>query len=92
MPNKLRQNSPNLRVFLAQFHRWFDAFKTLKRCMPARQRFSASALVERRQDASEQAEQSPGISVADSGLIGAQTALLRHLRQLERQNPMTYGL
>ncbi|MEA3366344.1 MAG: hypothetical protein U9Q79_11955 [Candidatus Hydrogenedentes bacterium] len=27
---KLRRNSPNQHVLLEQFHRWFDAFKTLK--------------------------------------------------------------
>jgi hypothetical protein len=27
---KLQRNSPNQKTFLAQFHRWFDAFKTLK--------------------------------------------------------------
>lgn len=86
--NKLRQNSPNLRVFLAQFHRWFDAFKTLKLLHGLRDSgFPLQPLWSAVRTLLEQAEQEPPAFPWQTlaGDREAQTALLRHLRQLERQ-------
>ncbi len=86
--NKLHQNSPNPRVFLAQFYRWFDAFKTLKLLHCLRDAgFSLQPVWSAVRTLLEQAGQAPPAfpwqNLAEER--EAQTALLLHLRQLERR-------
>ncbi len=84
---KLHRNSPDSRVFLAQFHRWMDAFKTLKllHCLrdngfPQQPLWTAAkALLER---AEKMPREFPWQDLAAERK--AQIALLQHLRRLER--------
>jgi len=84
---KLHRNSPDSRAFLAQFHRWMDAFKTLKllHCLrdngfPQQPLWTAAkALLER---AEKMPPAFPWQNLDTERKV--QIALLRHLRKLER--------
>ncbi len=85
--DKLQENSPNQRVFLAQFHRWFDAFKTLKFLHHLRDNgYPLQPLWSAVRTLLERAGQTPG-GMSWERLpqeTEAQRALLHHLRRLER--------